>query len=423
MPDTHLKRTINDWLLHVNIVDQDSHQYSSTNVAAKRKRKLIETGFNEADCGDDTTWNLLLSMSEDGSTSNTSQFSRSLTNRPMLVPTPPSSKRSTGKRSPSPIRKLLALLSKANPPIRICQPGNAVVQPRHVANLRKFLTKDTGVRAIPRVLEDPLRKADPDGFDSLPQHVFDDTVVDFSGELEKLWEGIQDIYLEAERCHNLHKDENAWLEVVRAMFRISGMGTIKDMVEVISVQTQSITSELLPTLPETILPFARKADLALSFNPFHARVKTTIDEVYCARPGLNLSQMSDAYTSTVVLGCGLEVKESGGDYNEATMQLGVWSAAGLEKMQSMLDMTSSGVIMPLLGITAIGHEWKIHIAWKVDKNGETLVVGPFPLLQSSTASYLGIFNLRQLLQRVRDYLCNQFWRWHEKAILQPLCKA
>jgi hypothetical protein len=84
-------------------------------------------------------------------------------------------------------------------------------------------------------MKEPLRKADPDGFDSTPQHVFDDTIVDSTGELEELWEGIQDVYLEAERCHNLHKDENAWLEVVRAMLKISGMGTIKDMLEVISV--------------------------------------------------------------------------------------------------------------------------------------------------------------------------------------------
>jgi hypothetical protein len=82
--------------------------------------------------------------------------------------------------------------------------------------------------------------------------------------------------------------------------------------------------------------------------------------------------MSDAYTSTVVLGCGIEIKESGGDYNEATMQLGVWSAAGLEKMRSMLDVKTSGAVMPLLGITAIGHEWKIHISWKVDETGETV---------------------------------------------------
>ena len=157
MPDAHLEQTINDWLSHTDSIDQDGSadtcQRSSISITANRKRKLIETEFDQTDCGNNSTRRLLLNMSEDGSTSNTSQFSRSLTNRPILVPTPPSSKRSTGRRSPSPTRKLLALLSKADSPIKICQPGNAVAQSQHVADLRKFLTRDTGVRVIPRVLE------------------------------------------------------------------------------------------------------------------------------------------------------------------------------------------------------------------------------------------------------------------------------
>jgi hypothetical protein len=114
MLDTHLKQTINDWLSHTDSIDQDGStdtcQRSSTSIAANRKRKLIETKFDQTDCRNNSTRRLLLNISDDGSTSNTSQFSRSLMNRPILVPTSPSSKRSTGRRSPSPTRKLLALL-------------------------------------------------------------------------------------------------------------------------------------------------------------------------------------------------------------------------------------------------------------------------------------------------------------------------
>ena len=157
MQDVHPKQSINDWLLDLNAVNQYEcagvSRCSPTTIATTHKRRLSETDFDQTDCENNRTRNFLLSMSEDGSTSNTSQVSRSLTNRPILVPTPPSSKRSTGRRSPSPTRKLLALLSKANPPIRISQPGNAVLQPQRVADLRKFLTKDGGLRVIPRVLE------------------------------------------------------------------------------------------------------------------------------------------------------------------------------------------------------------------------------------------------------------------------------
>jgi hypothetical protein len=47
------------------------------------------------------------------------------------------------------------------------------------------------------------------------------------------------------------------------------------------------------------------------------------------------SQVSDAYTSSFVLGCGIEANESSCDYDEAVVQLGIWCSSGLEKMRSM----------------------------------------------------------------------------------------
>jgi hypothetical protein len=96
----------------------------------------------------------ILDMSEDGNTSNISLHTRSIINRPILVPTPPSSKRSAnGKRSPSPIRKLLTLLENASPQIRIYQPGNAVTQPSYVSEIRRYLMADIGMHVVPRALE------------------------------------------------------------------------------------------------------------------------------------------------------------------------------------------------------------------------------------------------------------------------------
>lgn len=156
MPDVHLERIISDWLLHANTIDQNEH--ADISAAAKRKRKLIAADFDQVECANNRIRNLQPNMSEDGSASNTSRFLRSLRNRPILVPTPPSSERSTGRRSPSPTHKLLALLSKADPPIKICQPGNAVTHPQHVADLRNPVTKDMGTRASPRVLRGVAKK-------------------------------------------------------------------------------------------------------------------------------------------------------------------------------------------------------------------------------------------------------------------------
>ena len=54
-------------------------------------------------------------------------------------------------------------------------------------------------------------------------------------EIERTWGKIHEIYLEAERCHNHHKDENAWVEVVRQVLRMAGLGSIDGMIEVNSM--------------------------------------------------------------------------------------------------------------------------------------------------------------------------------------------
>jgi hypothetical protein len=82
--------------------------------------------------------------------SSTGKASTSIRQRPTLVPTAPSTKQS---RSPSPTRKLLALLERGRPPIRICQLGNAGELPEEVVKLRRALMKDKDLRIIPRALQ------------------------------------------------------------------------------------------------------------------------------------------------------------------------------------------------------------------------------------------------------------------------------
>ncbi|KAH9204607.1 hypothetical protein DL95DRAFT_113993 [Leptodontidium sp. 2 PMI_412] len=98
------------------------------------------------------------------------------------------------------------------------------------------------------------------------------------------------------------------------------------MLNVQSVQTQAISSSLLPT--HTSTSFAKKADLALAFSLSHPEVFHALEPIQTQYPDLCLSQMEDAYTMRVPPVAGVEVKERGGSYNEATVQLGVWCAAG-----------------------------------------------------------------------------------------------
>jgi hypothetical protein len=143
-------------------------------------------------------------------------------------------------------------------------------------------------------------------------------------------------------------------------------------------QTQQIESTLFPILPNLSI-FAKKADIAIGYSLYHATVRNKLRSFAARHTDTTLSAMTDAYTSTVPLACAIEVKEAGGDYHEAVTQLGIWSAASLEKMRLLRRGISQERLPPLVGWTVIGHEWKLHICWK---NVDGAVVS-FPSVLSS----------------------------------------
>jgi hypothetical protein len=171
------------------------------------------------------------------------------------------------------------------------------------------------------------------------------------------------------------------------------------MLNVQSIQTQAISSSLLPT--HTATSFAKKADLALAFSLSHPEVSRTLEPIHTQYPELSLSQMEDAYTMRVPLVAGVEVKERGGSYNEATVQLGVWCAAGLEKLRRLREeghekrtrergevdepprkegeAEEERELPPFVGWTVVGHEWKLHVVWK-DESGNVVSLPFFCLL-------------------------------------------
>ncbi|KAK5018655.1 hypothetical protein BJ546DRAFT_1080218 [Cryomyces antarcticus] len=358
---------------------------------------------------------------------STSQASRRIpildfANRVILEPTPPS-KRSTATRSPSPTRKLLTLLEQARPSVNFSQPDGAVAQPQRVVELRKWLSTDLGVGVIPKALKERLRAADPDGFDDVPSSAYIHNDLMTPVEVDRLWEQTRLIYRDARRCNNRRKDESAWVDVVRTVLRTPGAGAGADptleMFEIESIQTQQIDPSLLPDLHNRAISTAKKADLALAFSPDDSTVAKALRSASASRPGgTTFSQMMDAYTSTVPLVCGIEVKEAGGDNNEALLQLGIWTAAGLEKLKGLCGgEVPAGGLYPFMGWTVVGHEWKLHLSWMEEDSGRILVVGPFSPLTTGTSTYFDIFKLLELACRLRRWLAERYWPWLSSEVL------
>ena len=108
----------------------------------RKGRRLYSSG--KMDRNSDIASNTSASSSRTTTTSP-----NSLRNRPILNPTPPS----TRHRSPSPTRKVLSQLRYATPSLRVCQPDVRVVEPSMVRELTTMLVEEFTRGVIPMGLK------------------------------------------------------------------------------------------------------------------------------------------------------------------------------------------------------------------------------------------------------------------------------
>jgi hypothetical protein len=105
---------------------------------------------------------------------------------------------------------------------------------------------------------------------------------------------------------------------------------------------------LFPILPNLFI-FVKKADIAIGYSLYHAIVRNKLRRFAARYTDTTLSVITDAYTSTVPLACAIKVKEAGEDYHEAVTQLGIWSAASLEKIRLLRRGISQERLLLLVG--------------------------------------------------------------------------
>ena len=116
---------------------------SSTSLSSLALRNSTRVRKRKRSMNSDTASNV------SGETTRTTTSATSFQNRPILHPTPPS----TRQRSPSPTRKVLSQLKLATPSLRVCQPDVRLEQPPAVRRLRSMLIKKLSSDVIPHSLE------------------------------------------------------------------------------------------------------------------------------------------------------------------------------------------------------------------------------------------------------------------------------
>ena len=87
---------------------------------------------------------------------------------------------------------------------------------------------------------------------------------------------------------------------------------------------------------------------------------------------MRISQYTDAELSRIAFPACIEVGSPEKSYSEAAVQVAVWCSAGLRKFQQLHDEFIEDHIAqtpPLVAWTAIGHDWKVHIAYCDPQDG------------------------------------------------------
>lgn len=219
-------------------------------------------------------------------------------------------------------------------------------------------------------------------------HLFEpkDANVSAVKNLEAQWVQIQELYESAKLGHERPLDEAHWVRLADRILSPETK-TQASLLQLHDIRQQSLEQTLLPMYAGQ--PIVKKADLALGFDSKHASDGDIIENITSTRTE-PLSQMSDSYTSTIPLPCGVEIKMSGGDHNEGVTQLAIWCAAGLARLLQLsdladVDLDTSGVgssatrlgpstveasglrrseLLPLVGWVVVGHEWRFYVSWK-----------------------------------------------------------
>ncbi len=133
--------------------------------------------------------------------------------------------------------------------------------------------------------------------------------------------------------------------------------------------------------------------------------------------------MTDTHTKRLAMASGAEIKPANGNSVEALAQLATWFAAGFTKIRELNIDARSGVemdeLVPMIGWTAVGHDWRTYMACDLEMDGKRVVsmVGPLVGLPASTDSFYDIF---KRLALIKVYAREVHWPWLRKNILEPL---
>jgi hypothetical protein len=131
----------------------------------------------------------------------------------------------------------------------------------------------------------------------------------------------------------------------------------------------------------------------------------------------NINQTRSAPVKYRPITVNIEVKLPGEGKNDAMVQLAVWAAAQLEKLNA-LSGTLAPIGIPLVSVE--GHDWRLYKTYqKEDSNVVRQRVWGNDLFGDSSST-LGIYKVIAAIQILAEWSHTEYRAWFEKDVLKLL---
>ncbi|CZT52254.1 uncharacterized protein RSE6_13543 [Rhynchosporium secalis] len=269
--------------------------------------------------------------------------------------------------------------------------------PPDICNLIKRLSEEAANPVLPADIVSSINAISPTEFFEL--HCA--SAAPSTNTSRKLLKHISTLFGMARDLYAESYDEAAWYPLVR-MLLVGPPGTSSQpFIKHEEAHTRAVCSDLLPRKNGNPIPTV-KVDHMLQFNTSHKQISSILKPVFQTQPqSFSLSAFNDPVACKTFTCAVVEAKAPGGNFQEASYQIAIASAAILERIRLLSGNSSNAGDdqdhMPVLGWIVHGHFWTLHVSYR-EVDGSIRVLGPYP--SGNTATYLGIYRLVRIIQEV-----------------------
>ncbi|KAI4189415.1 MAG: hypothetical protein LQ348_003792 [Seirophora lacunosa] len=237
----------------------------------------------------------------------------------------------------------------------------------------------------------------------------------------QIWHRVFQIEGAAEDCEVEDSAEASWnAEVHCKILReaLQGQWRSKNVWYRDITTAKIFDKELLPKIPG-LSAKSKLVDFAIMVRPQESSVLEDAIERKCSSmPSKTINQTDASYIRNKPIAISMEVKRPAGNEDVATVELLTWVTAHYNMLKVLLYPNNAlGTFeLPVLPLIQVhGHVWNLWIAEYKNANNEIIVHRRISL--GSTDKIVGIYQIIASVQRLAQWVAEEYQPWWIKAIL------